>query len=107
MLYFKWPFLLYFYCPLTKAELEASTHIAIPDQTTLDIVRQNLKPHSNQLIWEVPEVKHQLLQNYIDRIDVVNQNSALVISFRLLDPIQDKVVLLAKPLTVGLNDEAP
>lgn len=69
-----------------KAELEAMTKFVEPEQTTLDILRQNFRQHAEQMSWEVPEIKGQLLQRYVERVDSVNRDSVLAITFKLTNP---------------------
>lgn len=45
--------------------LPGSLQVSSSEQVTLDILRQKLKQHSEQLTWEQPEIKNQLLQQYV------------------------------------------
>lgn len=86
-----------------KAEIEATTLFTAPEQTTLNILRQNFKQHSEQLTWETPEIKGQLLQRYVDRVDSVNKETVLAITFQLTDPTQENIVLLTKTIAVEIK----
>lgn len=86
-----------------KVELETLITFSPPEQTTLDIIRLNLKQHAEQLTWEMPELKGQLLKKYVERIDAVNQNTVLAISFKLTNPTQENSVLLTKTLAVEIK----
>lgn len=86
-----------------KIELKALTQFAAPEQTTLNHIRQNLKQHAEQLTWEMPEIKAILLQKYVDRIDAINQNKVLAISFKLVNPTDESNVMLTKTLTASIE----
>jgi hypothetical protein len=76
------------------------SQINLPDTQTLDIVRQNIKHHSQQLSWETQEVKGQLLRTYIERIDIIND--ALTITFKIADPVQKMGIIYQRNLFIEI-----
>lgn len=88
-----------------KAELSTFSEIALPDTSSVDLLRLLLKQHAEQLTWETPEQKIKLLQRYAERVDSINNDTVLAIGFKIPDPTNDGKPLLTKTLTVGIKNK--
>lgn len=83
-----------------KEDLEKEGKSNLLDKETMDLVRQNMRHHAQQLSWDMQEVKGQILRTYVERMDFIND--ALSVSFKVTDPTQKMGIIYQKSLAVEL-----
>ncbi len=83
-----------------EEELLKNSKISLPGAETLDLVRQSLKQHSQQLTWDMQEVKGQTIRSYVERIDIIND--AFAVSFNITEPVQQASKIYHKNLVVEI-----
>ena len=78
-----------------KANLAAHNKDSSADfsENEMNILRQQMRNHSEQLTWGGPDMKCGLLRSYVARIDLSGQENTLKVSFQLLCPGSEIKVL--------------
>lgn len=76
--------------------------ITLPEQINIDLLRQTINQHAEQLTLEIAEYKGQLISRYVERITPINNDSALAIILKVPHPMSESEMLYIKTLTVSL-----